>query len=457
MDVFESLLWQRVFASVRALRWRYHGWSSASDRAFWDRQFTAPTYDPFSASYPGRLTIRRFSDLATPHLQGVRLAVDLGCGPGEITCELARRQPTTQFLGFDHSGVAIEQARAHAARLGIGNVEFNRADLETLELPAGTGLVTMFDAFHHVLAPEAFVARAGRVCDRFFLIEPAGTAFGAWNRRHDLDWLAATVFQLHDRLEFEFGLRGTAPAESATGQVQTGASGSDGGPTEHRYTASDFERFFQGFSLDIRGTIAGLEQYGADPARQNRLRDRFGDAAYQLIVAIEDAMYEEGLDLAAKHWAIYASHAPIADGSRRKIRRPPEKPATRGLLPAYGARYRTYEGPDRVRCGEVFDATIRLQNAGWRPWSSVDTPPVMASYHWLDARRRVVMPDGLRTPLAMTIESGQEAIVLLRVKAPTDPGRAILSIDLVHEGVAWFSDQGVVPCQVHFTIEPDSE
>jgi hypothetical protein len=310
----------------------------------------------------------------------------------------------------------------------------------------------MFDAFHHVLDPRAFVDRISRVCDRFFLIEPAGTAFGGWNRRDDLDWLAATVFQLHDRLEFEFGLGRPAPAgESPPAEDRTIAGGE---PTEHRYTVSDFERFFRGFSLDIRGTIAGLEQYGPDPARRSRLRDRFGEAAYQLLVAIDDAMYEEGLDLAAKHWAIYASHAPIAGGSRREIRRPPETPPGQGLLPPYAAQYSAYEGPDRVRCGEVFQATVRVKNTGWRAWSSVDSPPVLASYHWLDARRRVVPHEGMRTPFPVTIQSGQEALVLVRVQAPAAPGPAILSIDLVHEGVAWFSDQGVLPYQVRLTVDP---
>ena len=79
----------------------------------------------------------------------------------------------------------------------------------------------------------------------------------------------------------------------------------------------------------------------------------------------------------------------------------------------------------------------------------------MTSYHWLDARGRVVTHEGLRTALAVRIESGQDAIVLLRVQAPAASGPAILSIDLVHEGVAWFSDQGVVPYQVHVTLEPD--
>ena len=449
--MFESALSQRLFAPLRALRWRLHGWSSADDRKFWDHQFTAPTYDPFSASYPGRVTIRRFSDLAQAHLDNVHLAVDLGCGPGEITCELASRAPRTQFLGFDHSDVAVEQARAHATRNGLGNVAFERADLETFVPPPGTGLVMMFDAFHHLLDPAAFVRRVSQVCDRFFLIEPAGTAFGTWNRRHDLDWLPLTVFQMRDRLEFEFGLTPPGSGDSATEPERTAAGGR---PTEHRYTIIDFERFFQGFSLDIRGTTAGLEQYGTDAARRSPLRDRLGDAAYQLLVAIEEAMFEAGLDLASKHWAIYASPAGTGHPSRRAIRRPPEKPRTGGLLPAYAAHYSGYDGPYRARCGERFQATVRVKNIGWRPWSSNDTPPILASYHWLDGRGRRVDHEGLRTAIPISIGPAEEAVILLRVEAPRLPGRASLSIDLVHEGVTWFSDQGVVPCRVRFALDP---
>ena len=450
--MFESRFWQRVFAPVRTWRWRAHRWSTDSDRAFWDGQFAAAVYDPFSPSYPGRVTIRRFGDLASPYLAGVGIAVDLGCGPGEITCELARAHPATQFLGFDHSDVALAQARIHAERLGLPNVTFERADLETFVPPQGTGLVTMFDAFHHLLDPEAFVARVAPVCDRFFLIEPAGTAFGTWNRRHDLDWIAATVFQVRDRLEFELGLDRAASAQPLDGSARPGHD--DGSPTEHRYTATDFERLFHGFSLDIRGTIAGLEQYGPDPARRSPLRDRLGDAAYQLLAAIDDAMLAEGVDLAAKHWAIFASHEGNRQRARRGSRRLAEEPAAQGLLPAYGARYSGYEGPDRVRCGDLFQATVRMKNTGWRPWSSVDSPPLMASYHWLDATRRVATQEGRRTPLAVRIEAGQEEVVLVRVEAPATPGLAILSIELVHEGVTWLSEQGVVPLQVRVTIEP---
>ena len=107
--------WDRLSRPVRELRWRLAKWSTSSDRAFHDSVFSALQHDPFSPSYPGNLTIRRFADLAARHLGGVRSVLDLGCGPGEITCELARRHPSVAFTGFDHSPVAIDRARSTRA------------------------------------------------------------------------------------------------------------------------------------------------------------------------------------------------------------------------------------------------------------------------------------------------------------------------------------------------------
>ena len=54
--MFESALWERMLSPARAMRWRLQRWSSERDRAFWDREFDAPAHDPFSPSYPGRVT-----------------------------------------------------------------------------------------------------------------------------------------------------------------------------------------------------------------------------------------------------------------------------------------------------------------------------------------------------------------------------------------------------------------
>src|SRR6185436_11905262 len=146
-DPFEKAL-DRSLAWARALRRRTAGWSAGDDRAFHDALFSAPAHDPFSVTYPGNVTIRRFADRADPYVQGAGTVVDLGCGPGEITCELARRHPATRFLGVDHSAMAIEQARRNAGRLDVANVTFEVADISSYALPGRTDLVTMFDAFH---------------------------------------------------------------------------------------------------------------------------------------------------------------------------------------------------------------------------------------------------------------------------------------------------------------------
>jgi SAM-dependent methyltransferase len=409
--------------------------------------FAPQSHDAFSPSYPGHVTIRRFADLAAQRFDGVRSVLDLGCGPGEITCELARRRPDVQFTGFDHSPVGIERARANAERLGLANVRFHAADLDTFTPDRSVDLIAMFDAFHHLLDPAAFLSRMQPYCCRFFLIEPAGRWTGQWDRRHDLDWLPATIFQIADRLEYEFGMTPTSsspPPASRSAVVAT--------PTEHRYTIEDVERLFEGYSLDFRGTVAGLEQYGARPCHQSALRDHIATAGYELLVAVEDALHQAGLGLAAKHWAIYAVRNGATSELPPRVPRLPPPPPTRGLLPAYGVRFTACSGPHDVRRGERFQLTLRLTNTGWLHWSSSDREPVLVSYHWLDSQGRTLVYDGVRTPLAAPVPPDHSVEAVLQVEAPAQPGRAVLAIDLVHEGVAWFSEQGVPPYRVTFRI-----
>jgi hypothetical protein len=281
-----------------------------------------------------------------------------------------------------------------------------------------------------------------------FLIEPAGRWTGQWDRRHDLDWVPATIFQIADRLEYEFD---TTPGSSSTGPLPHAAAAA-ATPTEHRYTMEDFERFFEEYSLEVRGTIAGLEQYGARPYRKSALRDRIASAGYDLLVAIEDALHQEGLYLAAKHWAIYAVWHGAASARRPSVPRLPPQPPTRGLHPEYGVKVTACTGPQDVARAERFQLALRLTNTGWLQWNSADREPVLLCYHWLDARGRTLIHDGMRTPLAAVVSTDQTVDAVLQVRAPAVSGKVVLAIDLVHEGVTWFSEQGVPPHRVKFRI-----
>ncbi|MDJ1113181.1 methyltransferase domain-containing protein [Microbacterium dauci] len=78
-----------------------------------------------------------------PHLQAGQSLLDIGCGPGTITVDLARRVAPGRVLGVDASADVIAQATAHAAAEGVTNVEFAVANAYALDVADGA-----FDVVH---------------------------------------------------------------------------------------------------------------------------------------------------------------------------------------------------------------------------------------------------------------------------------------------------------------------
>jgi 2-polyprenyl-3-methyl-5-hydroxy-6-metoxy-1,4-benzoquinol methylase len=59
--------------------------------------------------------------------------LDVGCGGGDVTLDLAARVgPTGRVVGVDVDAAKVELARAGAAEMGVTNVEFRVADLRAL-------------------------------------------------------------------------------------------------------------------------------------------------------------------------------------------------------------------------------------------------------------------------------------------------------------------------------------
>jgi ubiquinone/menaquinone biosynthesis C-methylase UbiE len=73
-------------------------------------------------------------DSLKPHMR----ILDIGCGPGTITADLAERVPDGQVTGVDHAPGILDQARQVAAGRGLRNVEFAVADVHALEYPDDT-------------------------------------------------------------------------------------------------------------------------------------------------------------------------------------------------------------------------------------------------------------------------------------------------------------------------------
>jgi SAM-dependent methyltransferase len=440
----------RILKTVRRARSRLSGWSAGDDRAFHDELFLEGGHDPFSPAYPGYITIRRFADLASEHLSDAGRVLDLGCGPGEITCELARRFPGVQFHGVDHSRVAVERASSHAQRLSVTNATFECSSLETFTPAGRVDLILMFDAFHHLVAPAEFVARLGRLCDRFFLIEPAGDALGRWPRRIDFDWVPVELDKIRARTEhLLLEARGGGPRVSAGGASGVGRA------VEHRYPLSDYESFFGGFHLSATGTVAGLDVYPSEPHYDSPWRRVAMDAAYTFLKRVDDRLVAQGLDLHAKHWAIAARR----DGARagRPVAAPARAPAGPWQGPAvkgpHDVRYEQPDVPGSMTAGGEVLAEITIRNGSWRALrSDLEERPIHVSYRWLDERRQVVVRDGLRSALPRPLEPGESCRVAVRLEAPARRGTWFLEIDLVEEGVCWFSEAGVPPLRLRIRV-----
>ena len=88
---------------------------------------------------------------------------------------------------------------------------------------------------------------------------------------------------------------------------------------------------------------------------------------------------------------------------------------------------------------------ITVTNTGTVSWPAGGATPVHLSYHWLDQLGNVVVWDGARGALASDLAPGQSAVIALPVTSPAQTGPYILRLDLVQEGVTWFSSQGVAP------------
>jgi ubiquinone/menaquinone biosynthesis C-methylase UbiE len=70
-----------------------------------------------------------------PHIKPSLKILDIGCGPGTITCDLAGRVPEGSVIGMDRAEDVLDKARSHAASKNQKNVEFRTGNIFSLDFP----------------------------------------------------------------------------------------------------------------------------------------------------------------------------------------------------------------------------------------------------------------------------------------------------------------------------------
>ena len=110
--------------------------------------------------------------------------------------------------------------------------------------------------------------------------------------------------------------------------------------------------------------------------------------------------------------------------------------------------------PDSMGQNKTYFCKLKIKNTGEQQWNRGGESPFYISYHWLDFEtKKTVVFDGERTLLPVdTVYSGQEIEFDMKIKSPDKQGNYILQIDMVHEGKAWFSYQGVPPLEKYISV-----
>ncbi|MFI6491714.1 trans-aconitate 2-methyltransferase [Streptomyces sp. NPDC050564] len=94
---------------------------------------TTPAWDPSQYLRHAEHRARPFADLLArvpaPPREPARIA-DLGCGPGNVTTQLAERWPTAHITGYDNSPEMLARTTEYAGpTAGGGRLDFAHADL----------------------------------------------------------------------------------------------------------------------------------------------------------------------------------------------------------------------------------------------------------------------------------------------------------------------------------------
>lgn len=101
-----------------------------------------------------------------PLLRAGQRVLDVGCGPGTITADLAELVgPGGHVTGVDFAAGVLDQARETAARRGLENVTFAPADVHALAFPDDSfDVVHAHQVLQHVGDPVAALREMRRVC-----------------------------------------------------------------------------------------------------------------------------------------------------------------------------------------------------------------------------------------------------------------------------------------------------
>jgi len=116
-----------------------------------------------------------------PHLQRGQRLLDVGCGPGTISVDLARRIAPGDVVGIDLAAEVVAQAEEHRREQGIENIRFATGDVYSLDHPDATfDVVHAHQVLQHLTDPVRALEELRRVLKPGGLLAVRDSDYGAF-------------------------------------------------------------------------------------------------------------------------------------------------------------------------------------------------------------------------------------------------------------------------------------
>ena len=285
--------------------------SAAADRPDGDDRYTHGHHAIIVASH-ARRTAANSAAFLLPRLHPGMELLDVGCGPGSITIDLAELVAPSLVVGVDREPEVLAGARAAAVERGVGNVRFEPADVYELPFPDDSfDVVFAHQLLQHLTRPRAALAEMARVARPRGLVAARDADFGTMVHAPDVALLGRWRELYHqvaraNRAEPDAGryLRGWA-LDAGLEDVQASASA-------WHYASDEARRAWAELWAvrDTEGAFAGQ-------AVETNLSDR--TELGQLAAAWRDWARQPGGFFAFLHGEVLArapDRAPDTDGDR---------------------------------------------------------------------------------------------------------------------------------------------
>lgn len=128
-----------------------------------------------------RRTAENSSAYLLPHLRAGQRLLDVGCGPGTITADLAQRVAPGQVTGLDAEPSMVTRAAGVARDRALTNVDFEVGDVHALPFDDATfDVVHAHQVLQHVNDPIAALREMRRVCRPGGIVAARDGDYGAF-------------------------------------------------------------------------------------------------------------------------------------------------------------------------------------------------------------------------------------------------------------------------------------